>query len=313
MNSWVVLHAGGSDLDSPYNVVVGANEPALIDTQQVYAEGKIPKVVRPGPPNASPIGFRYVLDNVLVPSNTNVPYAPSPLHPVFDAARVDRNPIIAAYLPMASAGQAYVVLKSVDGNNGLDNRIPVRPRVFYNAPPGGANDPLLSRVLTFKVNFPPVLEYNRPGFVPRPDTTFFTRSNIRFNLFANDPDPYDPSNKPSNVGGPSTTTVLRWTVTLSGKTQFGRDTTFIPPGGFRVSVPTITVSVPDFMPGTDVTAIVELCDCSDCENSDGSGRCITDRIPFHVPALTPQQVGQSSSISIPRPGPNPIMGRSTPR
>ena len=310
MNSWVLIHAGGSDLDSPYNVVVGNNEPALSDTQYVYAEGKFPGVVRPGPPNGSPIGFKYVLDNALVPSGTSVPFAPSPLHPVFDAARVDRNPYIGAYIPMQSAGQVYLLLKSVDGTGDLDNRIKVRPRAFYESTPN--SDPLKSRVLTFSVDFPPVLEYNRAGFVPRPDTTFFTRTNIRFNLFASDVDPYDQANKPSTVGGPSTTTVLRWTVTIQGKTRLGIDTTYAPPGAFRVSTPSITISIPDYIAGPDVTAIVELCDCSECENADGTGRCITERIPFHIPAASPP-TGASSTNSISRPGPGPSTGRSTPR
>src|SRR5205814_9037055 len=64
MNSWVLFHAGGSDVDSPYNVAVNRNEPALGDTQWVSGPAV---VVRPGPPNGSPIGFAYTYTTAQTP------------------------------------------------------------------------------------------------------------------------------------------------------------------------------------------------------------------------------------------------------
>ena len=168
----------------------------------------------------------------------------------------------------------------------------------------------------FYVDHPPRLDFAHPGFTPSPDTTFFTRDNIKFNLFAVDDDPYDldPANRPLHTGGPSNTVVLRWTVTLRGKNALGNDTTFAPPGAFRVSNPAITVSVPSWIVGQDVYAEIELCDCADCEGAQGSGRCINLKGPsaihFRVPPPTTVPAAQSSMLQGPRPGPNPKSGRS---
>jgi hypothetical protein len=316
MNSWLVFHAGGTDLDSPYSVAVNyANYPQLAqDTLQGLPPGHAPaRVVVPGPPNGSPVGFQYINSVEQTPFGSPVPQPLSKLFPVFDAARFDLNPVIGAYLPVQSAGTTYFAMEAVDGNSARDSRLPGDPRLVGDA------SPLRSLVLKFEVDKPPRFEFDRPGFVPRPDTAFFTRSNLAFNLFATDDDPYDldPNNRPAGPGGPSKTVVLRWTVTLRGKNADGQDTTYAPPGGFRVSTPAIPVDVPSYIVGddparTDVYADIELCDCSECEQSSGSGRCIHQTIHFTVPkpTLQPWRQASASILQGPRPGPNPNRDRS---
>ncbi len=308
LNSWVIFHAGGLDVDSPYNVAVKTNEPALSDTQFVTGPAR---VVRPGPPNGSPIGFQYLFSFLVTPFSSLVAPPLSGLAPVFDAARVDRNPVMGAYINTQQAAQVFITLKSVDGDGALDKRIlDPRKTVLFGTDPA-----LRTHVITFFVDKPPRLNFNQPGFVPRPDTTFFSRDNIKFNLFASDDDPFDldPRNRP-NPGGPSVTTVLRWTVTLRGTNLDGRDTTFAPPGAFRSSSPAITVSVPSYFAGQDVYAEIELCDCADCELAQGSGRCINfagaNAIHFRVPPPS-APAGATSQIQGPRPGPGSITGRSS--
>src|SRR5262249_35810975 len=153
-----------------------------------------------------------------------------------------------------------------------------------------------------------------PNFVPLPNTVFFDRTNIKLNLYANDDDPYDldPQYRPLGPGGPSTTTVLRWTVTIRGLTLSGSDTTYVPPGAFRVNTPAITVAVRTYILGTpadggatrEVWVAVQLCDCAECEGIDGSGRCILASIPIKVPpASSPKGPSSpaSSSQGPPRP------------
>jgi hypothetical protein len=76
------------------------------------------------------------------------------------------------------------------------------------------------------------------------------------------------------------------------------------------------VSVPDYIVGQDVYAEIELCDCSDCEGQEGSGRCIyltgNDAIHFRVPPPSNAPAGTTSMIQGPRPGPSSISGRSMP-
>ena len=315
MNSWVVFHGGGSDLDSPYDVAVQPNEPALSDTQAVVG---IAVVVRPGPQNGSPIGMQFAYSTETTPFRSIVPQPVSGLIPVFDGARVDQAPRIAAYVPAVTAGQVFLALRSVDGHGASDRRVTDPRKLILNGSPD--NPELRSRAIMFYVDKAPRFDFNRPGFVPRPDTTFFARTNIKFNLFAVDDDPYDldPGFRPDGPGGPSTTTVLRWTVTLRGKNLAGNDTTIVPPGGFQMSTPALTFNMPDAIVSEDVYAEIELCDCADCEVQQGSGRCVyltgTNALHFRVPPPPPPatRAVQSSAISGPRPGPDPSTGRSKP-
>ena len=249
MNSWLVFHVGGSDLDSPYDVAVQANEPALIDTQAVDG---IATVVRPGPPNGSPIGFQFLYDTEMTPFKSVVKQTLSGLIPVFDGARVDQAPKIGAYIPASTAGQVFFTPKSVDGHGASDKRIVDGRKVVLQGDP--ANPNLRSRVITYFVDKPPRFEFDHPGFVPRPDTTFFARTNIKFNLFAVDDDPYDldPAFKPDEPGYPSSRVVLRWTVGIRGKNAAGRDTTIVPPGGFRMNTSALTFNVPNEIVSEDL-------------------------------------------------------------
>ena len=314
MNSWVVFHAGGSDLDSPYNVAVQLNDPALQDTEAVIGTAV---VVRPGPPNGSPIGFQHRYSTETTPFKSVVPQPLSGLFPVFDGARVDQASAIAAYIPAATAGQVFLTLRSVDGNGASDKRVPDARNLIQNGNP--INPSMRSRAITYFVDKPPRFDFNRPGFVPRPDTTFFARTNIKFNLFALDDDPYDldPAYRPDGPGGPSASVVLRWTVGIRGKNAAGNDTTIVPPGGFQMNVPALTFNMPDAIVSEDVYAEIELCDCADCAIAEGSGRCVyltgSKAIHFRVPPPTASRSEASSSVvRSPRPGPHPSTGRSKP-
>jgi hypothetical protein len=305
LNSWLVFHGGGVDLDSPYSVKVGPNDPDLGNDTMFVTEP--PLVVRRSGPNGSPTGmqFGYTLEQTPFGSLTVQPRGVS--IPVFDPADVQRgeNPAVGAYIAVKTGGRMFFTVNSVDGNNGADRRVSTDPRNTYNTRPD-----LRPLIMTFYVNKNPFLLFNQPGFVPRPDTTFFTRLNLGFNLPASDIDPYDYQNPPSRVGGPSSSTVLRWTLTLKGKAyDTGNDTTFVPPGAFQFSAPTITVTVPDFIRGPEVQAIVELCDCRDCEIQSG-GRCVTYTIPFKVPARPAPNRAASSAND--RPGQDHQQQRRSP-
>ncbi len=305
MNSWVLFHGGGVDLDSPYSVKVGANDPDLANDTAFVTEP--PLVVRPSGPNGSPIGmqFGYTLEQTPLGSLSVQPRGIS--IPVFDPADVQRgeNPAVGAYIAARTGGKMYFTVNSVDGNNGADRRVSTDPRSTYNTRPE-----LRNLIVLFYVNKDPFLLIDQPGFVPRPDTTFFTRLNLRFNLPAGDVDPYDFANPPSRVGGPSSSTVLRWTLTLKGKSTWtGADTTIAPPGGYQFSAPQITVTVPNDIRGPEVEAIVELCDCKDCEITNG-GRCIRRSIPFNVPAIPAPT--RAAATSNDRPGQDPDNQRRSP-
>ena len=307
MNSWVVFHAGGTDLDSPYDVAVQSNEPALSDTDAVVGQAV---VIRPGPPNGSPIGFQYSYAAELTPFKRVATRTLSSLFPVFDGARVDRTPAIAAYVPAVTAGQVFISMKAVDGHGLGDKRVTNARKLVLDDP----NNPLRSRAITFFVNKPPRFDFNREGFVPRPDTLLPRRAALQFRLFARDDDPYDfdPAYRPAGPGGPSTTVVLRWTVALRGKNAAGNDTTIVPPGGFQMSVPDLQFNIPDAIVSEDIYAEIELCDCADCEVVEGSGRCIHQTIHFRVPPVAGSRPSSASNSAVkgPRPGPDPTTGRS---
>jgi hypothetical protein len=296
MNSYVLFHGGGTDLDSPYAVKVNLNEPALDDTLQL-PPGAVPRVVRPGGPNGSPIGTQATYSNEITPYSSIVSVPLGGLVPVFDPANVGRQPTVGTYIPMVRAGKVYFTLRSVDGNDGADHRV-VEPRRTYQ------NDPDRRNLITvFYVNKPPYLLVNQTGFSPRPDTTFFTRTNLQFRLHATDDDPYNPA-APANPGEPSSVTILRYNVTLRGKTSAGRDTSFALP---QTSTGNFLVSVPNFIVGPEVTADIELCDCSECEQQEGSGRCARYPIQFRVPVATAAAAANAS-----RPGPDEEDNRRRP-
>ena len=288
MNSWVVLHGGGFDIDSPYDVRVAAGDPALDDTL-VCAPSGTPWVVRPAGMIGSPIGMRSSPSLDLTPNGPFQSMATTGLLPVFDPASVFRAPVIAAYQAMSQAGKAYVVLRSEDGHGVVDNSVGSvgRARFIADRVDQGLGTPeeiaLRRKILTFHVDQSPVLLENAAEFVPQRHQVFATR-NLALNLLAADSDPFDPGAPPPGPGGPSAAPVLRWNVRLDGTDQLGKPVSYSPLPA-PVFSPRIDVTVPGLLADTGVSVHVDVCDCRECEQQPGSGRCATYDIPIVVPGL----------------------------
>lgn len=286
MNSWVILHNGGADHDSPYDVVVSSLDPALEDTLVCGPS----KALRPGRPNGSPIGFHHRFETLLTPTGPATIPALSGLYPVFDPASIFRLPRIGGYGAMTQAGRVYALVRAEDGDGATDTRL-ARARELVDRVARGEGTPedigLRTRILTFYVDYPPLLQTEDPAFVPGIGDTFPSRS-LQLNLLAGDADPYDPASPPATPGGPSSTSILRYRLTVHGKNPAGRDTTFEVPGihspSYTFNEPAITVELPDYIIERDIQIQVELCDCADCEGEPGSGRCGGYAFPVVVPA-----------------------------
>lgn len=283
-NSWVVLVNGGLDVDSPYNVQVNNNDPALPPSGIV---------VRPDTANGSPIGFRSRIVTVSEPFQSQISPSESGLYPIYDAARFDRAPYIAAYWGMRSAGKAYALVRAEDGNLERDKRIPEKigltaVQLADGIDDGSITDPYLvslrSKVLTFYVDKAPELLRN-PPFIPQVNQTF-TGTSWTLNLIADDIDPFDPGNPPSRIGGPSATKVLRRRITVLGKDVNGRDTIYVDPTDYFNA--NMTILVPTYIvPGQPTTLRIQLCDCPQCESIPGQGRCRSVNIPVNYTGPQP--------------------------
>jgi hypothetical protein len=327
MNSWVVFFGGGYDKDSPYNVKVSNNDPVR-DTVVCNPA----TVIRPSGLNGSPIGFRFQY-GVLEDLDYRTLSAPTEfgLRPIFDAASVFRNTLVACYGEMYQSGLVYMVLRSEDGEGGIDKRIPSAAvaRQIVDAVNNGTADAattaLRSRILTFYVNYSPYLDFEASDFFPKPpqyNTPPGTVASspdrkLRLVLRGIDEDPLDNATRPPRTGGPSPSTVLRTTVTVIGKNAGGRDTSYRAPSSFTPSfVIDLPVDAP-YIVGTDLILRVELCDCPECEITPGSGRCIDYRtdarysIPVTVPPPTAART-TSANVSTTVPGSPQAVGRSSP-
>jgi len=272
MNSFVILHAGGSDRDTRYDV----NVTDLDRTRDTLICGPS-KTLRPGPPNGSPIGFHQYFGTAVEYGAFSAP-AQGGVIPVFDATSVLRAPTIGAQGEMRRAGKVYAVVRSDDGFD-YDRRINSRPDFLVNTVDAGGGTAqeraLRTRVMVLYVDKAPYLLKHLATFVPKADgsTTFFSRQ-IDLVLPADDEDPLDPDTAPVGVGGPSSTKVLRWTVRVKGVTANG-DTVAVGSTPAQSFSPNVTVQVPpQVVPGT-ILVSVEICDCAQCELFTGSGRCAT--------------------------------------
>ena len=309
MNSWVIVHSGGSDPDSPYQVVMGPNDPTLADT--VDCSGLPALVVRRTGPNGSPIGFRQQYVNFLSPTGPVSAASQSSLYPNFDVGSVFHAPVIGGYQAMRQAGKVYAVTRATDSEGGRDQRLrtPTQVRTLADKVDRGqgtkAEIALRSRILTFYVDKAPRLLTHLPEFVPDPNQVFPTRQ-ISLNLLADDEDPLDPGNQPPSAGGPSTTKVLRWSVTIRGRDAGGRVVDYLatPQPVFN---PQISLELPSEIVSTSDTVKVELCDCAACD-SPGTGRCVTYDIPITVPPPTPGLESRNAPAGLIRPG-TPLSGR----
>jgi hypothetical protein len=298
MNSWVIAHGGGFDADSPYLPVLGAS-PALNDTAACVAAGT-PWVVRPDGLVGSPIGHHSWLETLLEPTTILAVAAQSLMFPDFDPSSVLYRPNVGDYQAPPLAGKAYLLLRAEDSDGLRDDRID-DPHALVEAVDGGTGTPeqvaLRPRILTFYVDKAPFLRIDDPGFVPQPGHAFASRM-LDLHLLAGDLDPYDRSGGPPPPGGPTPTGVLRWNVALRGRNADGRDTTIAALPG-PVFTPDITIEVPDAIVGPDVTIRVQLCDCADCENAPGSGRCVATEIPVTVGGVTATLASLRSTTATP--------------
>jgi hypothetical protein len=300
MNSWVLMHGGGRDLDSPYLVKVTDYD----RTQDTLICGES-KTLRPGPPNGSPIGYHVYFPNRLNLVGAQDPVsapAQSGVLPIFDSADVLNKPRIGGYEGFRRAGRVYAVIRADDGN-GYDARITSRPdriidRIDNNT--ASAEDKALADalILTFYVDRAPYLLVEDAAFVPKSGQTFATRR-LDLNLMGNDLDPLDPDTAPVTPGGPSTNTLLRWTVQVKGVDATG-DTVVVETVPKESFAPNISITVPSTIVGTQVLVLVELCDCSRCEIVPGQGRCVNYVFPVNIPPPTNAAAGESVTVG---PGP----------
>jgi hypothetical protein len=293
MSSWVIIHNGGFDRDSPYEVKVADGVQAILPSfpgGTVLTKDKV---------NGSPIGFRSRVTNYLTPAGPLSATSQSGLYPFFDPNDVLHFPRIAAYHPMFQSGKAYALERAEDGDQARDGRIDDARRIV-EFPQNAYEVSLRPLVLVFYVNFPPELKTGDPAFRPSVavvDTFYSQTWDLR--LPADDIDPYvsgDP------YGGPSGAKTLRLRFTVTGKDTTGAPFTFSDPAVNAVQQKYINVGdVNLFVPpnlGTGLATIrIELCDCSFCELEQGSGRCITRDIqvyyvrPPNAPATSASRPG----------------------
>jgi hypothetical protein len=320
MNSWIVLSGGGVDPDSPYKVNVASNDPELPDTSGIAPGSAV--VLHPGPANGSPIGFRSQVAILLTPNGPLSYPSLSGIQPTYLPTSSFRDTRINIYWAMTQAGKAYAILRAEDGDGrsvgGLDFQIDDAPRFTDQVdliPPAQRTpyqSDLRKRVMTFYVDHVPYFRPQTPGFLPAfppaPPTAYADRNAISLNLPASDDDPYDFDNTGGGQakpvpGRPSQNTVLRIRVSFEGKNAAGRDTIYTP--AFLNPMATSqasNIALPPYIVSTTVTALIELCDCKQCETTIGEGRCVNYAIDFTVPP-PPGPTGTNSLQPVDRPGP----------
>ncbi len=279
LNSWVIIHNGGFDQDSPYGVKVADG---IADIQPSFPGGP---VLTPGPPNGSPVGFRSRVTNFLTPNGPLSSTAQSQLYPFYDPNDVFNFQRIGAYHPMFRSGTAYALQRAEDGDGARDGRIDDARRIV-EFPQNDYERSLQPLVLVFSVNFPPVLQtallYPRVSVV---DT--FTSRNWDLRLPADDRDPYTSGQALGGFpGGTRPSGTLRIRLSISGTDTSGAPLTYADPQPNEVVTKYVNQSDINFLApanlGTGpVTLTVELCDCGFCELNQGEGRCITRDIAVY--------------------------------
>jgi len=261
----------------------------------------VARVLRPSGPNGSPIGFRFQSAQALDPnaSSISIP-SQSALFPLFDAASPFRQPLIHGYTTFTQSGRVYFILRALDGDGALDSRLmeTFNARLLADLVDSGggtAYERLLREqlILTFYVNRAPYFDVGQPLFFPKPPqynggvVASSTSRVLHMNLPAIDPDPYDPANKPASGGYPSATTVFRTQVTVRGSYTSGgvtRDTTYTAPREFGFNYDIDLPTDAPYITGTNLMLTIQLCDCANCEQSPGTGRCVNfGPVPVTVP------------------------------
>jgi hypothetical protein len=145
--------------------------------------------------------------------------------------------------------------------------------------------------MTFYVNRAPYFKTDSPLFTPQSGHVF-TDLNWTLDLPAWDDDPVDPS---TPRGNSSNLVTLRRRITVRGKDTSGNDLVWTDGIPYQ-NTETINLSVTPLLAPGSATLDVELCDCLQCEDFRGTGRCITLSIPVVYAPPSP-------SASLDRPGP----------
>ena len=287
MNSWLVLYNGGYDPDSRYLPRVDPTDPAL-PAGFAGDPGRFPVLDDRGLVG-SPIGFRSWVPMRLTPTGIRLWPAQTSLYPVFEPASVFRSPRLAGYWRSLFAGRAYALARAEDADGGLDHRItdPVALADLVDGGGGTVEERALRRnVLVYYVDKAPALVRGASQLPPGT----LAANGVALDLAGMDLDPFDPpiGNIP---GGPTPTAVLRFKVTVKGPGILGpagRDTswTYTNPATRspylrttgRTGPFTLTLGGASGSPFASgrLTFTIQTCDCNECENVPGQGRCVED-------------------------------------
>jgi hypothetical protein len=340
-NSFVVLWNGGYDRDSRYIPRI-SRYPSGSPTDP-WLSGQTGDVLTADDRVGSPIGFRSQISTRLTPLGlVNAP-AQTTIYPVFEPASVFRSVSMGGYWRMNRAGKAFAVARAEDADGALDNSVGDQVKLADDVDKGlGTPEQvaLRNKVLVFYVDKAPALVRDPSLFRPREGESITTEK-WTFLLRGMDLDPFDSSDLSVRGGGPTSKTILRYSVTLYGKSLTGPDETswtyldpisglrYIQTDGRDVTLtftPGGTMAKNPFASGP-IRVSIQICDCSDCETVPGQGRCVdgldpqTKQVPS-LPGYTDQNVitvnytrpagalglGDTSSTGG-RPGSDPSGGR----
>lgn len=290
MNSWVILHGGGFDKDSKYRV----NVSPLAESLASFPGGI---VLKPAGANGSAAGFRSQVVMALTPRGFPSITGVSNLYPLFDPNNALDLSRIGGYHPMIQAGRAFAVMYAVDGDGSQDRRIP-DPRELVLKIENGTATPeeqlLRNKVVTFHVNRPPYIVPDNPSIRPSLATVdTFTSINWDLNLIGADADPFLPGKTP---GGPSDVVTLRYRFAVHGTDIEGNEAVYIDPQRYLNPAFPMLIQIPNGFATGPCILEVELCDCDNCEDFAGTGRCQIIRIPVYYQRTSP------TSMDLSRPG-----------
>ena len=303
LNSWIVLQGGGYDRDSRYGVKVNPILRSKDEDDNYKFPGFIEQdgpVLVPGPANGSPIGFRSIVTMSLTPFQQPSRTALTGLYPIFDPNDVFNLPRIAGYHPVFLAGRAFAVMQAEDSDGDRDRRVSDGRDLVIKVENGTATpaeQALRPLVMTFEVDKPPYFVTNNPLFRPRTavvDT--FTSLLWDLRIIGDDPDPWQ-ANSNTPPGIPSSSILLRTRLKVIGKQSNGDEFIYEDPRSY-VNQQNISLLLPSSMAGGPVTLEVELCDCDQCEDFPGTGRCVTLRIPVYYQKTS----ATTTSLDMSRPG-----------
>lgn len=305
MNSWVALWNGGYDKDSPYTVRTDPLDNSLPNPPGpvLTAAGRI----------GSPIGFRSIVIVRTDPSGSPTSPPQSGLYPIYEPASVFRAPRLAGYWVMNFSGKAYALVQAEDADGGRDKSVTDPLKVADDVDNNigtPAEVTLRPKILTFYVNKAPVFN-SAAGMKPRPDNPgthlsldSFNTCAWSMNLPAYDSDPLDKTQSPG-PGGPTQGMILSLSLDFTAPTLAGPDTSWhVDVATYKFSTTNFTINAPPNVASGTVTMVQTLCDCVQCSDNPGSGRCVPYTVHFtytrpSTGCFAPEGVSESTST---RPG-----------